>query len=106
MSVTVIRPAAAATPIGLIGANIAFRRQVFDRVGRFSPSVQRVKNGIGSTEDHELLTRLYAAGGRMLDHPRMLGLVRSMLSADWDGAFLAELRLRFVKGFIWTRVAH
>jgi glycosyltransferase involved in cell wall biosynthesis len=50
------------TPVGLIGANVAFRREVFDRVGLFSPEVQRVKDGIGSTEDHELLTRLYEAG--------------------------------------------
>ena len=26
--------------------------------------------------------------------------------ADWDLAFDAELRLRFFKGFVWTRVAH
>jgi glycosyltransferase involved in cell wall biosynthesis len=34
--------------------------------------VQRVKDGVGSTEDHELLTRLYEAGGRMLYQPRLL----------------------------------
>jgi len=153
----------AVTPIGLIGANVAFRRQVFERLGRFSPAVQRVKDGIGSTEDHELLTRLYAVGGRMLYHPRMLVMarvqpdrcareyhrrwheghgrfhalmrepaqerarisplgvpghllrqaardsgawIRSVFSADWDRAFDAELRLRFFKGFVWTRVAH
>ena len=150
-------------PIGLVGANVAFRREVFDRIGRFSPDVQRVRNGIGSTEDHELLTRLYAAGGRMLYHPKMLVMARvqsercdrtyhrrwheghgrfhammrepsverarlsplgvpghllrsaardasawvsSILRADWDRAFDAELRLRFFKGFVWTRVAH
>jgi glucosyl-dolichyl phosphate glucuronosyltransferase len=150
-------------PIGLVGANVAFRRGVFDRVGRFSTDVQRVKDGIGSTEDHELLTRLYAAGGRMLYHPKMLVMarvqpercnrtyhrrwheghgrfhammreplqerarisplgvpghllrsaardavswIRSIVSADWDRAFDAELRLRFFKGFVWTRVAH
>jgi len=149
-------------PIGLIGANVAFRRQVFDRVGTFSPAVQRVKDGIGSTEDHELLNRLYDSGGRMLYHPRMLVMARvpgdrchrryhrrwheghgrfyalmrmpemerarvrpfgvpghllreaardlaawagSIAVADWDRAFLAELRLRFVKGFVWTRIA-
>ena len=149
-------------PIGLIGANVAFRRTVFDRIGRFSPAVQRVRDGIGSTEDHELLTRLYAGGGRMLYHPRMLVMtrvpgdrcdrryhrrwheghgrfhalmrlpemerarvtplgvpghlfraaardfgawLRSIAVADWDRAFLAELRLRFVKGFLWTRLA-
>ena len=51
-------------PICLVGANVAFRRRVFDRVGWFSPAVQRVKVGIGSTEDHELLLRMYDAGGR------------------------------------------
>ena len=151
-----------ATPIGLIGANVAFRREVFDRVGAFSPDVQRVKDGIGSTEDHELLTRLYGSGGRMLYLPKMLVMTRvpgdrcdrryhrrwheghgrfyalmrlpemerarvtafgvpghllreaarnigawarCALTADWDRAFLAELRLRFVKGFVWTRLA-
>jgi glucosyl-dolichyl phosphate glucuronosyltransferase len=151
------------TPTGLIGANVAFRRDVFDRVGRFSPDVQRVKEGIGSTEDHELLTRLYAAGGRMLYHPRMLVLARvqrdrcdrryhrrwheghgrfhalmrapeieqtrlaplgvpghlfrralrdllswakSIVTGNWERAFAAELRLRFFKGFVWTRLAH
>jgi glycosyltransferase involved in cell wall biosynthesis len=150
-------------PIGLIGANVAFRRSTFDRIGTFSPAVQRVKDGIGSTEDHELLARLYHSGGRMLYHPRMLVMARvpddrcdrryhrrwheghgrfhalmrtpemerarispfgipghmlreaardlvawtgSMAVADRDRAFLAELRLRFLKGFVWTRLAH
>jgi glycosyltransferase involved in cell wall biosynthesis len=151
-----------AAPIGLIGANVAFRRGVFDRIGTFSPHVQRVKDGIGSTEDHELLTRLYEAGGRMLYQPKLLvmarvpddrclrryhrrwheghgrfyarmrlpeverarvtplgipghllrdaartaaSFARSAAVADWDRAFLAELRLRFLKGFVWTRLA-
>ena len=151
-----------ATPIGLIGANVAFRRSVFERVGTFSPSVQRVKDGIGSTEDHELLVRLYESGGRMLYQPKLLVMARvpgdrcdrryhrrwheghgrfyalmrlpemeraritpfgvpghllrdaartaaawarSALVADWDRAFLAELRLRFLKGFVWRRLA-
>ena len=49
---------------------------VFDRIGAFSPAVQRVKDGIGSTEDHELLNRVYDAGGRMLYHPRLLVMTR------------------------------
>ncbi|HVL69021.1 MAG TPA: glycosyltransferase family 2 protein [Vicinamibacterales bacterium] len=56
-------------PVGLVGANFAFRKRVFDRIGGFSPDVQRVKDGIGSTEDHEFLQRLYAAGGRALYVP-------------------------------------
>jgi hypothetical protein len=56
-------------PVGLIGANFAFRKGVFDRLGGFSPDVQRVRDGIGSTEDHEFLRRLYATGGRALYAP-------------------------------------
>lgn len=59
----------ARVPVGLVGANFAFRKRVFDRLGGFSPAVQRVKNGIGSTEDHEFLARLYASGGRALYVP-------------------------------------
>jgi len=149
-------------PVGLIGANVAFRARVFDRVGVFNPEVQRVRDVIGSTEDHELLTRLYDSGGRMLYTPRMLvrapvqpdryerkyhrrwheghgrfhALMRlpgmeaarvslfgvpghllrraaadltawfvSAIRGDWDGAFAAELRLRFFSGFVRTRLA-
>lgn len=59
-------------PVCLVGANVAFRRSVFDRIGLFSPAVQRVKDGVGSTEDHELLLRLYADGGRALYVPDLL----------------------------------
>jgi glycosyltransferase involved in cell wall biosynthesis len=151
-----------ARPTGLVGANVAFRRGVFERIGLFSKDLQRVKEGIGSTEDHDLLSRLYGAGGRMLYEPKMLVVARvqpdrydrgyhrrwheghgrfhalmrtpemerarvaplgvpghllrtaasdaarwltSIVSADWERAFLAELRLRFFKGFVWTRLA-
>jgi glucosyl-dolichyl phosphate glucuronosyltransferase len=63
-------------PIGLIGANLALRAPVFARVGQFSPVVQRVGDGIGSTEDHDLLHRLYASGGCMLYEPAMLVMAR------------------------------
>lgn len=59
-------------PLGLVGANFAFRADVFERIGDFSPKVQRVKDGIGSTEDHEFLQRLYDAGGRALYLPEAL----------------------------------
>lgn len=49
----------ARNPICLIGANFAFRREVFEHVGLFSPALQRVGGGIGSMEDHELLVRLW-----------------------------------------------
>lgn len=57
------------TPVGLVGANFAFRKRVFDQIGGFSPEVQRVRDGIGSTEDHEFLRRLYRAGGTALYTP-------------------------------------
>ena len=49
-------------PPGLLTANIAFRRTVFDEVGMFSPNLQRVKDGIGSLEDHEFLLRVCRSG--------------------------------------------
>jgi glycosyltransferase involved in cell wall biosynthesis len=49
-------------PICLIGANVAFRRTVFEQVGEFNTDVQRVGDGPGSTEDHEMHLRLWDAG--------------------------------------------
>lgn len=52
----------AAFPMCLVGANLAFRRSVFDRVGLFTPRFGRIKDGIGSTEDHEMQLRIWQAG--------------------------------------------
>jgi glucosyl-dolichyl phosphate glucuronosyltransferase len=49
-------------PIGLLSANLAVRRGVFQELGGFSPAVQRVKGGIGSMEDHELVVRMCRSG--------------------------------------------
>jgi glucosyl-dolichyl phosphate glucuronosyltransferase len=46
----------------LVGANMAFRRKVFDRVGGFTPALGRIKDGIGSTEDHDMQLRIWGAG--------------------------------------------
>lgn len=46
----------------LVGANLAFRRRVFDRVGLFTPALGRIKDGIGSTEDHDMQLRIWRAG--------------------------------------------
>src|SRR5262245_42939318 len=46
-------PISGNNPRGLLTANIAFRREVFDEVGMFLPDLQRVRNMIGSMEDHE-----------------------------------------------------
>jgi glycosyltransferase involved in cell wall biosynthesis len=49
-------------PRCLLSANLAIRREAFDRIGLFSSSLQRVGDGIGSTEDQEIEQRLLAAG--------------------------------------------
>jgi hypothetical protein len=59
-------------PLCLIGANMAFRREVFDQVGLFEAALGRVKNGIGSLEDHEFLLRCYRAGLHGFFDPRIV----------------------------------
>lgn len=56
-------------PSCLVGANWAFRRHVFDRLGLFAPDFQRVKDGIGSAEDHDMQIRVWRAGGQGLYAP-------------------------------------
>ena len=56
----------------LVGASLAFRREVFDRIGLFAVEFQRVEDGIGSTEDHELLRRIWAQGGQGVYAPEIL----------------------------------
>ena len=55
----------------LIGANCAYRREVFDRIGMFAPHVQAIGRDVG-TEDHELLLRLWRAGGQGLYWPGLI----------------------------------
>lgn len=60
------------SPRGLLTANIAFRRSVFEDVGTFSPHLQRVKNSIGSMEDTEFLMRVCRAGKQGMYLPQMV----------------------------------
>ena len=46
----------------LIGANLAIRRRALQRVSTFSTHIERRRNSIGSTEDHELQTRFWNHG--------------------------------------------
>ena len=62
--------------ICLVTANLAVRRSLFDEVGLFSPDLQRVKDGIGSMEDHELLTRFWRAGRQGLYVPGLVARTR------------------------------
>jgi len=55
----------------LLTANLACRREVFVRVGLFGTELQRVRDGIGSMEDHEWLLRFWAAGCRALYIPEL-----------------------------------
>jgi len=56
----------------LIGANFAFRRSAFERVGLFKTDFQRVRDGIGSLEDHEMLLRLWRTNSRGLYLPELV----------------------------------
>ena len=58
----------------LVGASLAFRRTVFEKVGLFSPALGRIKDGIGSTEDHEMQLRVWRAGMRGLYAPSVLAV--------------------------------
>jgi GT2 family glycosyltransferase len=50
-------------PMCLISANLGVRRRAFDRVGLFDPATQRVKDGIGSTEDYDWELKIWRTGG-------------------------------------------
>jgi glucosyl-dolichyl phosphate glucuronosyltransferase len=63
---------AGTNPPGLLTANIAFRRTIFDDVGKFSPSLQRVKDRIGSLEDHEFILRACRKGKTGIYSPMMI----------------------------------
>ena len=54
----------------LITANAAYRREVFDRIGGFALHVQAIGREV-ATEDHELLLRLWHAGGQGLYWPAL-----------------------------------
>ena len=61
-----------ADPRCLVGANMAFRRSVFESIGMFATDFQRVGNRIGSLEDHEFLLRLLRAGLTGVYDPRVI----------------------------------
>ena len=56
-------------PLCMVTANMGVRRHVFGRIGPFEARFQRVKDRIGSTEDHDLLLRFYRHGGKGLYAP-------------------------------------
>ena len=60
------------TPLGLLTANIAIRKEVFAELGGFLPALQRVKGSIGSMEDHEFLLRICRGGKRGMYLPNLI----------------------------------
>ncbi len=58
-------------PRCLISANVAIRRRSLERLHGFSPRLQRVRDGIGSTEDHDFQMRLLETGAAALYDPRI-----------------------------------
>lgn len=57
---------------GLVGANLAVRASVFKDIGLFRAQLQRVKDSIGSLEDHEFQIRLWVAGKRLMYLPSLI----------------------------------
>ena len=58
--------------ICVVGANLAVAARAFELVGTFAPAVQRVRDILGSSEDHEFLQRLFRAGGFGVYDPRIV----------------------------------
>jgi glycosyltransferase involved in cell wall biosynthesis len=58
-------------PWCMVGANLSIRTAILQEAGGFEPRFQRVKNAIGSTEDHELQFRLWRAGLRGMYVPTL-----------------------------------
>lgn len=48
--------------ICLVSASLGVRRSTFERAGLFDPATQRVKDGIGSTEDYDWEMKVWEAG--------------------------------------------
>ena len=57
---------------GLVAANLAVRASVFKDVGLFQPQLQRVKDSVGSMEDHEFQLRLSAARKCLMYVPELI----------------------------------
>lgn len=63
-----------------IGANMALRRHVLDRIGGWNPELGKLKNTLRTGEDHEFALRLVAAGFAGVYEPEASVLHR--VSAD------------------------
>ncbi len=107
-----------------IGANMAVRRVVLDRIGGWNPQLGKLKNSLRTGEDHEFALKLVAAGFKGVYEPDASVLHR--VSADrlrlgyflrWcygNGAIAAGLEQNYptttryllrVPGYLWRRMA-
>ena len=59
-------------PRCLVGANVAVRRGALERLDGFSPRLQRIADGVGSTEDHDFQMRLLRGGAVAVYDPRII----------------------------------
>lgn len=99
-------------PICMVGANLAVRRKVVDAIGPFDPAVQRIGNGIGSTEDHQYHLRLWEAGVHGVYDPRVI--VNAVIAPErvskryhraWHfghGVHLSRMRLPELESSRWS----
>jgi glucosyl-dolichyl phosphate glucuronosyltransferase len=108
-----------------IGANMAIRRHVVDRIGGWNPALGKLKNTLRTGEDHEFALRLVAAGFAGIYEPEASVLHR--VSADrlrfpyflrWgygNGAITAGLEQDYpstphyvlgVPRYLWRRLAN
>jgi len=62
----------AVNPLCLVSANLACRRSIFEEIGAFDLQLQRIKDGVGSIEDAELLERCWRAGRLCLYVPDLV----------------------------------
>ncbi len=69
-----------AHPRCLVGASLAVRRRAFDKTGLFSIDTQRVKDGIGSTEDFDWEKKVWEHGGHGVWVPEIV--CRSPIQPD------------------------
>lgn len=56
-------PVSAENPVCLISACLGVRRRALERAGLFDPQTQRVKDGVGSTEDYDWELKIWRNGG-------------------------------------------
>jgi glucosyl-dolichyl phosphate glucuronosyltransferase len=92
---------AGATDLGprtVIGANMAVRRDVFERMGGFAPHLGKLRGTLMSGEDHDLCRRVQAAGLRAVYCPE--AGVRHFVPAE---------RMRagyYLSWFFWSGITH